>query len=97
MICWRVGNAKHCDERGYSGVAVRTIASTWCKDHYTISQARDRLIRKRLLFGTKKTRGQTRQTKVYRLPKIAWGSGSQFTALKNKQAARKRRIYSREQ
>jgi len=78
-----VSYAKHCDERGYSGVSVRNIASTWHLHHGTVSLARDRLISARLLHETKKRRGQTRQTKVYRLPKIAWESGPQTDALEN--------------
>jgi len=78
-----VSYAKHCDERGYSGVSVRNIASTSHLHHSTVSQARDRLISARLLHETKKRRGQTRQTKVYRLPKTAWESGLQTDALKN--------------
>jgi hypothetical protein len=66
-----------CDERGYSGVSVRNIASTWRLHHGTVSLARDRLISARLLHKSKKRRGQTRQTKVYKLPKIAWESGLQ--------------------
>src|SRR5262249_24294657 len=50
---------------------------------------------RRLLFRTKKRFGITGQVKVYRLPKIAWGSGALRTALKQGQngskAARKRR------
>ncbi len=78
-----VSYAKHCDERGYSGVSVRNIASTWHLHHGTVSLARDRLISARLLHKSKKRRGQTRQTKVYKLPKIAWESGLQTDALKN--------------
>jgi hypothetical protein len=77
-----VSYAKHCDERGYSGVSVRHIASTWHSHHITISLARDRLISARLLHETKIRRGQTRQTKVYRLPKIAWVSGLGIAASK---------------
>jgi hypothetical protein len=79
-----VSYAKHCDAKGYSGVSVRHIASISHLHHGTVSQARDRLISARLLHKTKKRRGQTRQTKVYRLPKIAWESGLKSDALKTK-------------
>jgi hypothetical protein len=77
-----VSYAKHCDKRGYSGVSVRNIASTWHQHRITIARARDRLISARFLHKTKKRRGQTRQTKVYRLPKIAWESGLKSNPLK---------------
>ena len=73
--------AMHADARGYSWPSVERIASIWGMDRETVRRQIDALLVRRMISQTKKRRGSTGQVKVYRLPKITWGSGGQIHPL----------------
>ena len=81
--------AMHADERGYTWPSVDRIASTWGMDRETVRRQIDALLVRRKICRTKKRCGSTGQVKVYRLPKITWGSGGKSTRLQNDQSGAK--------
>lgn len=83
--------ALHANERGYAWPSVERIASRWGMDRETVRRGIDRLLARRLICRTKKRYGSTGQVKVYRLPKIAWGSGGKSRRFKNGEAVGKAR------
>ena len=62
---------------GYTYPSVKGIARRWGMDRETVRDHFTALLVKRAIFATKKRRGETRQIKVYRLPKFLWQRGSQ--------------------
>lgn len=88
--------ANHADDRGYTWPSKRFIASVCRLHHATVARATDALIAKKLIFRTKKRRGNTRQVEVFRMPKCTYESGLQSDASKSTQsvgkASHKRRI-----
>lgn len=81
--------AMHANSHGYSWPGVHHIAFTWGMDRKTIRRQIEALLVRRLICRTKKRVGATGQVKVYRLPKITWGSGSKSTRLQNDQSGAK--------
>jgi hypothetical protein len=73
--------AYHSDDRGYTWPSTKGIAIRWRMDRETVRSQIKALIVKRAIFHTKKRRGDTRQIKVYRMPKFTWASGSQTAPL----------------
>jgi len=71
--------AIHANHQGYSYPGVEFIASRWGMDRDTVRRQIRVLLVRRLIYRTKKRCGATGQVKVYRLPKITWGSGGKST------------------
>jgi hypothetical protein len=81
--------AYHSDERGYTWPSSKFIAIRWRLDRGTVRRQFKALIVRRAIFNTKKRRGNTRQIKVYRMPKFTWERGSQSTPLSDGEGRRK--------
>jgi Helix-turn-helix domain len=86
--------AIHANDRGYSWPGVDHIASTWRMDRKTVRRQIEQLIASRKIFRTKKRCGYTGQVKVYRLPKITWGSGGKSTRLQDNESGAKESLKS---
>jgi hypothetical protein len=88
--------ANHADHRGYTWPSKRFIGSRCRLHHETVARATDTLIAKKLIFRTKKRRGNTGQVEVFRMPKCTYESGLQTDASKSAQsvgkASGKRRV-----
>jgi len=84
--------AYHSEERGYTWPSSKFIAIRWRLDRGTVRRQIKALIGRRAIFNTKKRRGNTRQIKVYRMPKFTWERGSQSTPLSDGEGGRKRGI-----
>jgi Helix-turn-helix domain len=81
--------AYHSDDRGYTWPSSKFIAIRWRLDRKTVRRQIGALIGRRAIFNTKKRRGNTRQIKVYRMPKFTWERGSQSTPLSDVEGRRK--------
>ena len=86
--------AIHANERGYTWPGVDHIAFIWGMDRKTVRRQIERLLVRRLIFRTKKRIGVTGQVKVYRLPKVTYGSGSKSTRLQNDETGAKESLKS---
>ena len=75
--------AMHANERGYTWPGVERIASAWGMDRETVRRQIGALLVTRKIYPTKKRRGATGQVRVYRLPKIIWGSGGKCRSFGN--------------
>jgi hypothetical protein len=69
--------AIHANPAGYTWPGIRFIADKWGMDRETVRRQIHALVVKRLIYRTKKRRGATGQVRVYRLPKITYGSGGE--------------------
>ena len=83
--------AMHANQRGYTWPGVERIASTWGMDRETVRKQIEALLARRLIHRTKKRRGATGQVKVYRVPKITYGSGGKCRAFENDESGGKAR------
>ena len=81
--------ARHADAKGYSWPGVERIASTWGMDRHTVRRQIRKLLARRKIFPTKKTRGTTGQVKVYRLPRITWESRRKSPRFENDESGEK--------
>jgi hypothetical protein len=81
--------AMHSDARGYTWPGVEFIASRWGMDRKTVRRQIEALLVRRLIQRTKKRCGATGQVKVYRLPKITYGSGGKCRPFENHESGDK--------
>jgi len=84
--------AIHANESGYTWPGVERIASAWGMDRETIRRQIEALLVRRKVYRTKQRRGATGQVKVYRLPKITYGSGGKYRPFGNNESGAKRGI-----
>src|SRR5947207_8823683 len=75
--------AMHANADGYSWPGVERIALTWGMDRETVRRQIEALLVRRMIYHTKKRRGATGQVKVYRLPKITYGSDGKCRPFEN--------------
>ena len=71
--------ALHANEKGYTYPSLEFIADRWGMDRKTVRRQIEVLLVRRKIYHTKKRCGSTGQVKVYRLPKITYGSGGKCT------------------
>ncbi len=84
-----IAYADHADKRGYSWPSKRFIASRCRLHHTSVARAIEALIARKLIFRTKKRRGNTGQVEVLRMPKSCWESGLICDTFKSPQSGHK--------